>query len=68
MLALPVIDNRPENKAFCLTGIIVKLVALENVIDEVFAIVRRFLIEERNSYEFLFMAIKNRYGIRGAVK
>ena len=62
MLALPVVNNRPENNAFGLAEIIIKLFVLESIGDEVF--VRRFLIEESNSYEFLFMAIKNCYGIQ----
>ena len=35
------------------------MAALENVLDEVF--VRRFLMEENNSYEDLLVVIKNRY-------
>ena len=66
MLALPVVNNRPENNAFGLAEIIIKLFVLESIGDEVF--VRRFLIEESNSYEFLFMAIKNCYGIQWAAK
>ena len=61
MLALPVAKNRPENNAFGLAGIIIRLVALEVNLDEVF--VGHFLVEESNSYEFLFISIKNRYGI-----
>ena len=41
-----------------------KMAALENTLDEVF--VRRFLIEENNSYEDLLVVIKNRYpNLRG---
>jgi len=44
-------------------GKINKIAALENILDEVF--VRRFLIEENNSYEDLAV-IKNRYpNLRG---
>ena len=40
------------------------MAALENVLDEVF--VRRFLMEENNSYEDLLVVIKNRYpNLRG---
>jgi hypothetical protein len=40
------------------------MAALENILDEVF--VRRFLIEENNSYEDLLEVIKNYYpNLRG---
>ena len=40
------------------------MAALENILDEVF--VRRFLMEENNSYEDLLVVIKNRYpNLRG---
>ena len=36
-----------------------KMAAMENILEEVF--VRRFLMEENNSYEDLFVVIKNHY-------
>ena len=40
------------------------MAALENILDEVF--VRRFLMEENNSYKDLLVVIKNRYpNLRG---
>ena len=40
------------------------MAALKNILDEIF--VRRFLIEENNSYEDLLAVIKNRYpNLRG---
>jgi len=45
-------------------GKINKMAALEDILDEVF--VRRFLIEENNTYEDLLAVIKNRYpNLRG---
>ena len=40
-------------------GKINKMAAMENIFEEVF--VRRFLMEENNSYEDLFVVIKNHY-------
>ena len=39
-------------------GKINKMAAMENILEEVF--VRRFLMEENNSYEDLLVVIKNR--------
>ena len=48
-----------------MAGKINKMAALEDILDEVF--VRRFLIEENNSYEDLLAVIKNRYpNLRGS--
>ena len=40
-------------------GKINKMATMENIFEEVF--VRRFLMEENNSYEDLLVVIKNRY-------
>ena len=47
----------PKMSSFA--GKINKMAAMENILEEVF--VRRFLIEENNSYEDLLVVIKNRY-------
>ena len=55
----PLSNRGQETTEDVLAGKINKMAAMENILEEVF--VRRFLMEENNSYEDLLMVIKNRY-------